>query len=505
MEELQKREEKGKEGLTIKYDKDVINNKDTDIIFNVYTDEDTKKQVALFILKYKLNVKKEQIPYQVVLGMIGLEKNSSHIIIQEAKIIRDFLLEQLKKNVKGNNVYDYCKKLDQICMKENIPFIYTKEGIEILTADREGEYFLDRTYKVTEKDGMIKSKSINSSTIMDLQDSRECIKEKMDENIKRTWMINTAIKELTEEEKNKFIIGKNIDELRREDSVEVILEYRRNIIIDNMKAQYNKREEKTNEQKISFSDAIRLKKYLESKNIDRTIDSRMIVGSPEETTEMEKYFRLKEKAIAIDIKKMLEDIQNEDIEHQIETGIVSIDKEKENYINECKNIFDLIKQGRDVNAQFCYSRLDKGFENLELIIREQLQNKDKNGNYIYNQMEIKKYLHLKEQIFQNVKLDKGNNYLNFDVYAKNPELQDFVTFVLYTDVRKDTEEEEKKFIANAYKDLIERLITRHSEEVKLYNDYAEKYGIDRCPLPIQIEEKTDKSNEESFKNAGEDR
>ena len=91
------------------------------------------------------------------------------------------------------------------------------------------------------------------------------------------------------------------------------------------------------------------------------------------------------------------------------------------------------------------------------------------------------------------------------MYAKNPELQDFVTFVLYTDVRKDTEEEEKKFIANAYKDLIERLITRHSEEVKLYNDYAEKYGIDRCPLPIQIEEKTDKSNKESFKNAGEDR
>lgn len=30
-----------------------------------------------------------------------------------------------------------------------------------------------------------------------------------------------------------------------------------------------KREENSNEQKISFSDAIRLKKYLESRNIDR--------------------------------------------------------------------------------------------------------------------------------------------------------------------------------------------------------------------------------------------
>lgn len=85
MEELQKREEKGKEGLTIKYDKDVINNKDTDIIFNVYTDEDTKKQVALFILKYKLNVKKEQIPYQVVLGMIGLEKKVVILLYKKQK------------------------------------------------------------------------------------------------------------------------------------------------------------------------------------------------------------------------------------------------------------------------------------------------------------------------------------------------------------------------------------------------------------------------------------
>lgn len=203
--------------------------------------------------------------------------------------------------------------------------------------------------------------------------------------------------------------------------------------------------------------------------IDRTIDSSMIVGSPEETTEMEKYFRLKEKAIAIDVKKMLEDIQNEDIEYQMETGINSVDKEKENYINECKNIFDLIKQGRDVNAQFCYSRLDGGFENLESIIGEQLQKRDKDGNYIYNQGEIKQYLHGKEQLLQDVKLDKGNNYLNFDVYDQNPEVQDFVKFVLYTDVRKDTREEEKRFIANAYKNVIEKLIARHPKEIKIEN------------------------------------
>ena len=105
-----------------------------------------------------------------------------------------------------------------------------------------------------------------------------------------------------------------------------------------MVSQYKKREDT----KISISDAMRIKKYLEYNNIDKEIDPKMIVGFPEETTEMEKYFRLKEKSIAIDIKKMLEDTQNDDIERQIENGIEDEDRERANYNKEEIKMLDFV-------------------------------------------------------------------------------------------------------------------------------------------------------------------
>lgn len=121
-------------------------------------------------------------------------------------------------------------------------------------------------------------------------------------------------------------------------------------------------------------------------------------------------------------------------------------------------------------------------------------------------MEIKKYLQLKEQIFQNVKLDKGNNYLSYDVYSQNLDIQKFVEFVMSTNTRDVTREEEKEFISGAYKDLIDKIIERHVEDVKLYNRYAERYSLEKCPVPIQIEKQSDKSNSSAeFKPEGESR
>ncbi len=503
MEEIQKREKKGKEGRVIKYDKSVIDNENTDIIVKLHEDEDTLQNVALFILKYNLEENNgEQIPYQVVLGMIKLERKDSQIK-EDAKTIRDLLLLQLKRNAKGENVYNYCDKLNQDCIKNRVPFVYTNEGIDIITRDEEGEQFLERTYKTIEKDGIMKSKSINPNLMMDLQTSREKISSRMKENTKRKMMTNTAKKELSDEQQENFERGKYIDELRREDSLEVILAYRKRLIITNMVSQYKKREDT----KISISDAMRIKKYLEYNNIDKEIDPKMIVGFPEETTEMEKYFRLKEKSIAIDIKKMLEDTQNDDIERQIENGIEDEDRERANYINECKNVFDLIKQGRDQNARFCYShRLDNGFKNLKSIIDSQLKKTDRDGNSIYNCEEIKSYIQMKEQILRDVKLEKGNNYLSYDVYSQNLDIQKFVEFVMSTNTRDVTREEEKEYISGAYKDLIDRIIERHVEDVKLYNKYAERYSLEKCPVPIQIEKQSNKSNSSAeFRPEGEDR
>ena len=69
--------------------------------------------------------------------MIKLERKDSQIK-EDAKTIRDLLLSQLKRNAKGENVYNYCDKLNQDCIKNRIPFVYTNEGIDIITRDEEG-------------------------------------------------------------------------------------------------------------------------------------------------------------------------------------------------------------------------------------------------------------------------------------------------------------------------------------------------------------------------------
>ena len=53
---------------------------------------------------------------------------------------------------------------------------------------------------------------------------------------------------------------------------------------------------------------------------------------------------------------------------------------------------------------------------------------------------------MKEQILRDVKLEKGNNYLSYDVYSQNLDIQKFVEFVMSTNTRDVTREEEKKNI-----------------------------------------------------------
>ena len=67
-------------------------------------------------------------------------------------------------------------------------------------------------------------------------------------------------------------------------------------------------------------------------------------------------------------------------------------RERDNYINNCKTIFDFIKQGRDVNTQFFYSKRIDGFGQLYSIVEEQKDKRDKDGNKIYNAEEILEYL-----------------------------------------------------------------------------------------------------------------
>ncbi len=468
-----------KKDSIVKYDKSVIANPDTDIIFNIFPDKETSQKEGLFILKYSLNDGKSEEKYEVALGKLDLtQKNIQPMAF--AKTIRDYLLAQLKENAKGFNICEYCDKLAQVCIRSEIPFMYTEEGLEIITRSRKGECSLEKTYTLEEEQQGIKSHKLRPDVISSVEKSNKLLAQKVKENYRKKWMRNEAMRELPEEKKKMFDVGENIAELRSEESIGVILYTKRDFIIKNLMRQYEKGENISNKHKLSWDELLKLKKYLKNKNINKEIDPSMIIGETQEESDMEQYFRIKEKGIAIDVKRILEEEQADIIDRQLDTGMAEDDTKKDEYINKMKTIFDFAKQGRDLNTQFCYSLIDNGFEKLYSIIEEREKKKDGKEKEESNYDEIIQYLHLKEALLRNVKLKKGKDYFDYDTYKQNPSIQEFVEFVMKSDIREETKESEGQFVFEEYHKLLNQIIDRHIDSVKLYNEYAEKFGVEKC-------------------------
>lgn len=489
---------------SIKYNNNVMDNEDTDIILKTFKEKDNESaNVAVFSLKYNLEQDGETTPYEVVLGKIELKKNTENLSAK-AKIVRDYLVAQLKENRKKINDYEYCKKLLEICKKSDIPFIYTEEGIEIVTNDSKNARGIEKTYKTQETETTIDLICLNPHKKMDLYESELKIRKKISDKIKDHRLLDAAMKELkTDIEKTKLLRGKKINELRSETSKEVILDNQRDNIISFLIYEYvkNKGEKKvTQEQRASMEDYLKMTQYLKSQNSEKKVPHSLVIGQEKEPSNAERYFRLKEKAIAIDIRKMLEDSQNEALEQEIENVEKNEDidkmRERDNYINNCKTIFDFIKQGRDVNTQFFYSQRIDGFEQLYSIVEEQKDKRDKEGNKVYNSEEIIEYLKMKEQIIKKIKLDKKSSFLDFELYSEHNIIRKFMKFVMNTEVRKDTREQEKEMLLEMYQVMINDIIKNSKEDVDLFNSYAERFNVDICPIPEEIE----KSNEEQDKN-----
>ena len=336
--------------------------------------------------------------------------------------------------------------------------MYTEEGLEIITRSRKGECSLEKTYTLEEEQQGIKSHKLRPDVISSVEKSNKLLAQKVKENYRKKWMRNEAMRELPEEKKKMFDVGENIAELRSEESIGVILYTKRDFIIKNLMRQYEKGENISNKHKLSWDELLKLKKYLKNKNINKEIDPSMIIGETQEESDMEQYF----------------------IDRQLDTGMAEDDTKKDEYINKMKTIFDFAKQGRDLNTQFCYSLIDNGFEKLYSIIEEREKKKDGKEKEESNYDEIIQYLHLKEALLRNVKLKKGKDYFDYDTYKQNPSIQEFVEFVMKSDIREETKESEGQFVFEEYHKLLNQIIDRHIDSVKLYNEYAEKFGVEKC-------------------------
>lgn len=77
-----------------------------------------------------------------------------------------------------------------------------------------------------------------------------------------------------------------------------------------------------------------------------------------------------------------------------------------------------------------------------------------------------------------------------DLYDKNDKIKEFIEFVMRTNSRDYTRAEEKNILADVYTDMIDNMILRHEDAVKLYNGYASKFNAEICEIPNKTSIKT---------------
>lgn len=466
------------------------NVKDADIILKQFKEPGNEHEnVAVFILKYNLEQDGKTTPYEVVLGKIQLKKDTENLS-SKARLVKEYLLKQLAENKSIKNSYKSCRELLDICKKDEIPYIFTEEGIEIITNDYTNTQTIEKTYRTQEHDSTIELICLNSDKKMDLYESELKIRRKINERIKEHKVIEAAIKEQPEEKVNMVLRAIKIKNLQNETNKEIILYNRRASIIDFLLYEYkeeNTQDKGTEEHSISMEEYLKLKQYLKKQKSEKILPHSLVIGEEKEESNAEKYFRLKEKAIAIDVKKMLEDSQNEALEREMIENKKEKDigefNQRDNYINNCKTVFDFIKEGRDVNTQFVYSKKIGSFDQLYDIVDEQKDKTDEEGNKIYNSEEIMRYLKMKEEILTTIPLDKKRSFLDFELYSNHDSIKKFIKFVMNSEVRKDTREKEKDMLSDMFQLLVSEIKKNHEDDVEIYNTYAKRFDAEECSIP----------------------
>lgn len=506
MKETQENKKKyGKNCAVIKYNNKVAEDKDTKVIVRTLIDDVTYKNVHIFILNYKLN----GIPYEVVLGKLQLNQRTGELG-EKSKLIQKYITKQLNTNSKGRNNFDYCNHLESICEKKNIPFMYTEEGVKIVTNNKENDDIaMERTYSCDENNNTLELKCLKPEKRMELYISRANIRKNIDEKVRQNKAVEAAENELKPELLKNFNNGRKLKQYKDIQSEDVKYSSRKDIIDWLIKERLQKKDKNEIKDKdetkdkptLKFPDYMKIKQYYKEKeNRDVEIDHSMVIGEPPKETLEEKIFKLKEKAIAIDIKRLLEDEESVCLE-----GIMNNDENPEKHmenlarydsIQRYEKVFDFIKTGRDVNAQFNYSMyfMQNGFSDLELIVENQLKKQDEIKKNEAD--EIIKYIQLKEELLKNVKLNKGKGF--FDLYNENEKVKEFVEFIMKSESRKYTKAEEKELMAEAYQEWIDDSILENKDDVELYNTYASRFNAENCIIPENrnIEENIDEIEED---------
>lgn len=397
--------------------------------------DEKEKNIWTIILKYKIN----EVPQEVILGMLGETSDRKNKAIEIINLIKG----QLEENVTLKAGYENYSKLSQYIGKENIPFKLTMEGTEILASKSKEAISIPRTYY------------INTQGKLSTKFTQEDIKKMKEER-------KNGIKEYIEQQK----IIKRWNERRKK-------------ILETLSVRKQEQEFLKGEGITEF-----IQKTDEDKDTQKDIVSEYLIEAFDEDAAQESpklnlakgYLQIKEKGISIDIKKKLEDIESRYYEVIKEhRGNVSYDDYKRlETITDYKNFFDLVKVGKDWNARLNFKIKGINFNVLRRLFEA----------VRYNDKEVLEYLDLKERVIDEIQTDE----IELD-YSKHESVQDLYKFLLKSNIRENTKKVDQQIVSGVYDHVKREIIENNYDEVELYNHYAEKSQMPTYNIPKEKKDK----------------
>ena len=155
-------------------------------------------------------------------------------------------------------------------------------------------------------------------------------------------------------------------------------------------------------------------------------------------------------------------------------------------ISKYKDVFELLKQGRDWNARIIASLHSLDIKNLKnnfsrISTRDLSKIEDADvleDSKFLKDPELLEYMDLKSKMMN----DTGND--NIDGKEHNYEsVGNLYEFLLKSSIREKTQDVEMETIDKMFTSSIRNeYLKKNDEEIKLYNYYAKKFKMYECPM-----------------------
>lgn len=423
----------------------------------VKNDKGGINRILAIILKYKINSKEQE-------AVIGTIQNTTDRT-EKAKTIIQYLTEQFHENFDEKPGFDGYYKLMQYKKKDGVPFELTVEGTNMLAIKDKKNVQIAKTFSDNGNGKMNKIFVDEDIEIMKKQQNIEMlkyIKEKEQEkkwNARREKILNQLEKE-SKEEKQKFINGEKITKF-----------------INDTNEDNDKKRELVGDY---------LVECFESNDV---IKNNLANG----------YAQMQEKAYAINVRVALEEQRDKCYK------LIQIEQDKQNVnevrvgkilnlidnINEYLNLFELIKEKRNWNANFTYKAKKMDFKEVKRLCEI----------YNPNDKEIVKYLDLKEKTLSDEKLNKSGKE---NEYKDSETMQNLDKFLVKSCVKDYTKpnnlysaknvviENGKYMVNKLYDHIVREMIEYNSDIIGVYNKYAEKSdGVKTYPVDEQSDKEED--------------